>query len=207
MSKPIDLTGQRFGLLSVLAFVEHRDKHSFWRCRCDCGKTTTIRSNSLRRGLSTSCGCRRTAHARAAKTTHGLTGAAEYRVWLHMKERCLNRNDKSFQRYGGRGIRVCERWLSFDAFFADMGRRPSPRHSIDRVDNDGNYEAGNCRWATQEVQQRNRRDTIRVTVGEEALSLADACASLGAPYHRVRGRMHRGWSFDRAVTEPAHFRG
>jgi hypothetical protein len=162
----VDLTGLRFGRVVVLARAGRvgvrRDAR--WRCRCDCGTETVIRADRLRDGTTRSCGCLHRPHGEA----HGrgvLPGTVEYRTWEDMITRCTNPRTKGWPHYGGRGITVCDRWRDrFAAFLADMGRRPSPAHSLDRFpNNDGNYEPGNCRWATWSEQMRNRRP--RVTTG------------------------------------------
>lgn len=134
-------------------------------CRCKCGVERSIPVQSLKSGHTTQCGCRKPEMNRSLRTTHGDASnsnrAPEYRSWAHMKDRCYNPNDKRYEDYGGRGITVCDKWRNnYEAFAQDMGRKPSPRHSIDRIDNDGNYEPGNCRWATpaeQRINQRPRR--------------------------------------------------
>lgn len=131
--------------------------------------------------------------------THGMRDSDEYRIWRHMRSRCENERMPAFDRYGGRGIVVCERWLDFANFLADMGPRPTKGHSLDRIDVDGNYEPGNCRWATEHEQQRNRRDTRLVTFAGVTASLAEHCERLGLKYKTVHRRLVCGADIDTAL--------
>ena len=146
----------------ALRRIENRGDASQWECLCDCGRMCTRTGSALTGGKVRSCGCLR-AEINAlslakSNTKHGRTRTAEYRAWTSMKKRCTDSRSPSWPDYGGRGITVCERWAhSFVAFLVDVGERPSPLHSIDRIDNDGNYEPGNVRWATREQQARNKR--------------------------------------------------
>jgi hypothetical protein len=147
------LAGIKFGRL--LAIERHHDK---WLCRCDCGNETMVKVKQLKNGNTKSCGCLYRETRGVAQRTHGLTYAKEYGVWNSMRERCTRPRIKGFENYGGRGISVCERWYnSFENFYADMGPRPSSKHSLDRTDNDGNYEPDNCRWVLRKEQNRNKR--------------------------------------------------
>lgn len=154
----IDRVGQVYGRLTVMAFVERLRTpagapYRTWRCRCICGTETVVRGGNLGNGHTLSCGC----HKLTVNITHGRTDTAEYSVWEGMIQRCHNPKDTKWPLYGARGVKVCERWRSFENFLADMGERP-PETSIDRYpDNDGNYEPGNCRWATIWEQNRNLR--------------------------------------------------
>lgn len=155
----IDITGQRFGRLTVLQRLEGAKKYSRWLCACECGREAKVLGDNLRNGRTQSCGCLRLGCQNAFK--HGASRrkkhTPEYRSWTRMLCRCLNRNHKDYHRYGGRGIAVCARWNDFASFLADMGPRPGGGRSIDRINNDGNYELSNCRWATPKEQAQNRR--------------------------------------------------
>lgn len=130
------------------------------------------------------------------------THPAEYAVWSNMMQRCSHPNASSYERYGARGIRVCRRWHKFSVFFADMGERPSPDHSIERDENEAGYGPDNCRWATRKEQARNRRSTHLVDFRGRQMSLMEATELAGLPYHAVKKRIRRGWSPQLALTEP-----
>lgn len=201
MIRPSSLA-ERYGRLLVLeVFSEGKSRRA--RVRCDCGAEKTVYCGHLRSGATTSCGCAWV----DAVATHGATRGGrkpppEYLVWKTMRARCENPRDPGFPRYGGRGIKVCSRWSDYAAFIADMGPRPSPRHSIDRIDNDRGYEPGNCRWATPAEQSRNTSRNIWVEIDGERLVLKDACARVGSDYHLARGRIKAGWDPLRAMTVP-----
>ena len=138
------------------------------------------------------------------KTTHGDTGSIEYRTWTRMKGRCYNKNGTAYRFYGGRGISVCDRWRdSFEAFLEDMGRRPPTemgRYSLDRIDNEGNYDPGNCRWADRKTQDNNRSDTVYLTLNGVTRPMMEWVKITGHPRKRIRGRLGMGWSDHDALT-------
>jgi hypothetical protein len=159
-NKPIDETGKKFGRLTVLSFDGLHNHFAKWACKCECGNTKSVSGCDLRAGNVRSCGCLRPEIMKTLNRTHGHSAdriySKEYRAWQAMKARCFDINNIGYHNYGGHGITVCDRWKdSFENFFADMGEKPTPKHSLDRIDNKGNYEPPNCRWATRKEQQRN----------------------------------------------------
>jgi hypothetical protein len=162
MGRLIDLTGERFGRLVVLALCSERSRwrKAIWLCRCDCGAECIVVGKELRSGRSRSCGCFRREVSRKRMTTHGHSRTRVYRCWCAMLQRCFYPNGQAYSRYGGRGITVCERWRNFVNFLADMGEPPRGK-SLDRIDNDKGYSPENCRWATHAQQNLNRRPAKR----------------------------------------------
>lgn len=155
--------GAKFGRLTVIGSVHvgaGRDGHYQWLCRCDCGEETTVRANQVRRGHTLSCSCLNRERVSQTHRRHGMSYERAYVNWQNMIQRCENPKIPSFHNYGGRGIKVCDRWKVFENFYADMGERPGPMYSLDRINNDGNYEPGNCRWATPREQMLNTRRSI-----------------------------------------------
>ena len=196
--------GKKYGRLTVVGVRPETGKKTVCVCDCSCGNRVEKIPSDLRRGFVVSCGCQKNEQAIArnkAKTKHGATASGSellltYRSWTMMVHRCTNEKMDCWERYGGRGIAVCERWKKFENFVEDMGLRPSPDHTIDRIDNNGNYELDNCRWATDEEQRRNKRSTVWVQCGEKRLPLVDACRLMGINYSTAQGRVARGQPFN-----------
>ena len=203
MSLLLDLTGQRFTRLVAQSFVRE-GKRTYWNCLCDCGKPHRIESRHLRSGRGKSCGCLMAELSGARNASHRMTGTRVYRSWASMLQRCYRVTDTAYARYGGRGITVCERWRhSFENFLADMGEPPSPKHTLDRCENSGNYEPGNCRWATKKEQARNTRRNVRYEVDGISLTLPEWSERNGVPLVTIRKRLQAGRPIRVAVSKTA----
>lgn len=198
--------GDRFGRLVIrVAGAPNKWGHETWICDCDCGRETCTVPHRLARGKTRSCGCLARERTSEVKHKHGESFGsgsmtAEYSVWSKMRGRCNNPNLRDFARYGGRGIKVCRRWRDYRNFLADMGRRPSSKHWLDRIDNSRGYSPSNCRWATIKEQQRNRRDTKRVRFNGETKSLAEWADVIRVPYKTLWARLKAGWTVARAFN-------
>jgi len=209
MGKKIDLTGCRFGMLTV---IKENGRCSsggvLWKCECDCGETTTARSRNLINGKTKSCGCilkgsyNRTGHG---NESHGLSKHKLFKKWSGMKTRCYNKKDKFYNIYGGRGINVCDEWIdNFKSFYDwSMENGYVDGLSIDRIDNNGDYTPSNCRWTTMKTQSRNRRNSLKVLYKGEEKPLMEACVSAGLDYRVVYSRIYiYNWCVDRALSTP-----
>lgn len=194
--------GQRFDRLVVVKSIGVRRRYNHYLCRCDCGNEVEVRSARLSSGNTRSCGCLRTERRINQLSKHGGYGTPTYQSWRRMKERCLNPENGSYPRYGGRGVTVCERWMSFKNFLADMGERPKGM-TLERRDNDGNYEPDNCVWATPKQQARNRSDNRVITFQGETMILSDWADRTGISFGTLSGRLNKQhWSIERALTTP-----
>ena len=204
MGKPLALTGQRFGRIVVLRRVNLHCQFSKWECRCDCGKICVIAGSALNIGRTKSCGCFRREFTRKTWTTHGEYRRPEYRIWAAMIERTENPRSTYWEDYGGRGIKVCKEWRdSYPKFLADVGRRPSPKHSIDRFpDNDGNYEPGNVRWATPIEQGSNKRNNRLITLNGVTHTVAEWARVKNMNVGSLKTRLNLGWVPQDALTTP-----
>lgn len=202
MSRFKDITGQKFGRLTVIILADCLlGKEARWSCLCDCGATTVSTGSSLRGWKSKSCGCVRNEKTIARNTTHGAYRTPEYNSWRSMLRRCYDPDSNRFARYGGRGIIVCPEWHTFDGFLKDMGKKPTPEHSIDRFPNvDGNYEPGNCRWATESQQQNNRTTNRLVTASGKTKTMSEWAVELGCKVATLWYRLDAGWSDEKTVS-------
>lgn len=205
----------RWTVLSEAPGVRYQNGvHKRYECLCECGTKRIVAAQNLKRGLSLSCGCLRDELAASKATTHGETTgknpSPEYVAWVSMKARCNNPNTTNFKNYGGRGISVCSRWDSgeggqsgFECFLSDMGRRPTAAHSLEREDNSGNYQPGNCVWATAKEQGRNTRKNRIVEICGVQMPLSAAIekhAVVGK--NTIYSRLHYGWSLQAAIFTP-----
>lgn len=215
MPKPRDLTGQTFGRLTVLKRVPCQAKSVVWECLCSCGNKKNVRSGNMVSGKTVSCGCRgREAAAENGKMNvgkkkdrhgHARRETSTYRIWQGMKQRCFNKKSGEYVNYGGRGIVVCDRWLSFENFLSDMGERPDGHH-IDRTNNNGNYEPGNCRWVTPKTNQRNTRKSRMLEAFGEIRCLSEWAELKGIKPLTLHKRLRCGWGAEQALTVPVEKR-
>lgn len=201
-AKPVQI-GDQFNRWTVIAEAPQALNCHGYRtrrvmCRCDCGTEKAVAPGALRYGSTKSCGCLQREAARNSRRTHGATAGGrpprEYYIWQNMRSRCRNPRNQVYAYYGGRGITICDRWFdSFEAFMADMGPRPSRKHSVERNDNDGPYSPENCRWATKKEQARNTRKTRIIWVRGEPRVLAEIAETTGICEAAIRNRVERGW--------------
>lgn len=198
-----NIEGKKFGRLTVFSISPHKPGTRVkWMCRCDCGRDVTVAAHSLKSGLTASCGCLQKDRTSAVNTTHGATGSMEYSVWCNMRQRCRNQNNPRFKDYGGRKLTVCKRWENFQLFLEDMGRCPSPNHTIERIKNSTGYSLKNCKWIPRANQADNRRNNINIVVKGVRHSLGYWCRHLGLNYWMVRSRIKNGWDGRVALFTP-----
>lgn len=209
----LDKTGKKFNQWTVVVYAGKRKNDHVWQCRCDCGTEAIVYGGLLVSGRSKSCGCCKSVAISKARRIHGHThesgkrnATPEYNAWTRMKDRCYNPNAERYNRYGGRGIKVCNRWLhSFENFLTDVGFRPSRKHSLDRSEVNGNYEPGNVRWATAKEQSRNKERTVFVTWQGKRMPLVELIddvlpkADRGF-YCRILRKLKNGLSIENALV-------
>jgi hypothetical protein len=194
--------GKVFGRLTVIERLKSLRKDRYlYLCRCECGKEVTIHHLHGKDGTR-SCGCLRNELVRARRTTHGMADSTENITWQHMRQRCNNPHNHAYADYGGRGIKVCPEWdASFEAFYRDMGPRPSPDHTLDRIDNERGYSPDNCRWATWKEQQNNRRGNRYLEFHGETKTCAEWSKEAGISPATLCKRLKRGWPVEKALIQ------
>jgi len=181
--KKLDIVGNRYNRLKVLSQAPVRNQKTYWNCTCDCGNHVTVWGSALTTGQTQSCGCLQKEMASKANKVHGVSNkTSEYRTWVNMKTRCYNENVAD-PDYFGKGIKVCDRWMDekfgFVNFISDMGKKPSPLHSIERLESDKDYEPNNCKWGTEEEQVRNKRNNVWIEYGGKRMILTDWARCFG----------------------------
>jgi hypothetical protein len=198
-----DLTNQQFGRLTAKRVKEPIMRRAVWECLCHCGSITFVLGTGLTSGKTRSCGCLHREVAVTSNTTHGMRKSSEYVVWDGMRARCFRQSSPRYEKYGGRGITVCSRWMKFENFYADMGPRPSLKHQLNRINNDGNYEPGNCEWVPHQKQQRNTSRSRWLTFQERTLTMAEWADITGFSQDVIQQRLDKyHWPIERALTEP-----
>lgn len=205
MPKLIDLTGQTFNRLTVIHRTENdKSGNACWECQCVCGNITIVPTGSLKSGHTKSCGCfMKESHAKR-KFIHGMSDTSEYSVWEGIIQRCTNPNNQAFKDYGGRNIGVCSKWKNdFMAFFNDMGKKPSPKLTIERVDNNKGYFPENCVWASRKNQSNNRRNNWAITFNGITLNITQWAEKVGIDREILRARVDKlKWSIEDALYTP-----
>ena len=194
ISRGQELDGQRFGRWTVQGLHEKVGYIKTYLCVCDCGNSKIVARAQLMGGHSRSCGCLRKETTTERSKTHGLSRSPEYKVYISMLNRCSNPNYQEYHNYGGRGIKVCERWLKFENFIVDMGPRPAAGYQLERKDNEKGYEPGNVVWATRTQNARNKRNTVRVDYNGELLTLKEVAEKTGIPYSALFYRYQKGYT-------------
>ena len=197
MRPKYDLINQQFGRLLVTSRAGTRNKAVMWHCQCSCGNTHTAATSNLVSGKVSSCGC----YQGETASTHGLSNTRIYSIWLEMNRRCEDPSHPMYKYYGGKGITVCKRWKNSPlAFLEDMGKPPSPTHTIERRENSKGYTAENCRWATPKEQANNRSNNVLITWQGRTMTMRQWSEELGINYQTLRYRVNHGWSASEALT-------
>lgn len=198
-----NLLSVRSGRLTVISFYDkERNGHKRYLCKCDCGNYTVVRDTRIRNHETKSCGCISKEHLIEYNTKHGLSNSPLYIIYQGMMSRCYNPDLDGYHRYGGRGIKVCDEWLSDIENFIKWGKESGFKKglTLDRIDNDGNYEPNNCRWVTSKIQSRNTVRNNRYSIENETRTLIEWCELHSINYRTVKSRLSRGWSFEDAIT-------
>ncbi len=202
MPKFLDLTGHKYHRLTVLHYSRKQNQKTMWLCQCDCGNKVEVSTNNLRHKKNPvkSCGCFKI----DKMSTHGMTGSKIFSIWEGMKIRCKYPNTNSYERYGGRGIKVCERWMTFENFYADMYPTYVEGLTLDRIDVNGDYCPDNCRWVTQKEQANNRTNNRILEYKGKKYTMKELAEYANINYGTFQARLKLGWSVERAVEEPVN---
>lgn len=200
MPKIKNRVGETYGTVTVISFSHSIDKKNYWNCECSCGNQLVISTHNLWPNVA------RNSCVKCNGKHHGMTKTTEWRSWRSMRNRCLNPDTEHFIWYGARGITICERWESFPNFLEDMGLKPSPKHTIDRIDVNGNYEPMNCRWATQKEQHNNKRSNHWLEFNGERKTIQQWLDITGMPDTTFHSRLKAGWSVEDALMKPTKYR-
>lgn len=186
-----DLTGQKFGRLTVIGRAENKGSQTYWKCKCDCGNECTVNAYCLKKGFTKSCCCFR----KDFLIVHGMYDTKIYKTWENINSRCNNPNTPEYPNYGGRGIRICDEWKNFQDFYNYVSKLPhfgEEGYSLDRIDNNGNYAPNNVRWADIKTQQRNKRTNLLVEYNGAEMILKDAAKLSGISYATLLHRYSKG---------------
>lgn len=196
--------GDKFNMLTAVEFAGRRGHNRTWRCKCDCGIEVVVLASNLRSGNSKSCGCHKRKVSRASLFKHGKSDTSVFYVWSNMVRRCHSPSNRAYRNYGARGITVCDRWRTFENFYADMGDRPEGL-TLERIDNKKGYSPENCRWATRKEQGRNRRGLHKIPHEGRLITANELAEIAGMPAARIHARIKLGWPTDK-LTLPIHSR-
>lgn len=204
-----DLAGLRFNMLEVISFAYIKDSHSYWNCKCDCGNTSVVCGSRLVKGLTKSCGCLGPKLSSKRNRKHGKSNTRLYKLFYGMRERCYNEQGKDYKNYGGRGIKICDEWLSNPLLFIEWAYKNgyNDKLSIDRIDVNEDYTPNNCRWVSFKKQANNRRNNLIITFEGKTMSAAEWCEFKGWNRHVIPERLRNGWSLEKAMTTPLRIRG
>ena len=213
MGKLQNLIGQKFGRLTVIKFIEHKNDHTKWLCQCECGNIKVVRADSLKNGSIKSCGCLKREISSKVNTKHKLINCRLYDIWNGMKSRCCTQSCSGYKHYGGRGISVCDEWkndfMSFYNWAMTNGYNPKAKKgecTLDRIDHNGNYEPSNCRWITIQEQQRNTSKNTIITYKNETYCISEWSEILGINKNTIFTRIFNGWSVEKALSEPINIK-
>lgn len=205
MAAKVDITGKKYGKLKVIELAYRKGGKSYWKCLCSCGNTRIIQGYDITSGHTKSCGCIRKLDGKEPHFRHGDSKTRLYRIWSNMKDRCDNPNNHYFKDYGGRGITYCNEWKDYIAFKKwALSNGYQDELTIDRSNNNGNYEPANCRWITIKEQQRNRRSNHLLTYNGETHCINEWAEILGISRETIKNRLNCGWGIERIFTEPIH---